>query len=74
MRLTPNGSTPLGEQLRDAGNYFKGTYTGYSSPIQYYCQPNFVILMTDGQQNGSLDVHTEATNRYTQDHSMAFHR
>ena len=67
--LTPNSSTPLGEQLRDAGDYYKGTYTGYSSPIQYECQPNFVILMTDGIQNGSLDVRTEATNRYTQDHS-----
>ena len=54
--LTPTGITPLGEQLRDAGNYYKGTYTGYSSPIQYECQPNFVILMTDGIQNGSLDV------------------
>ena len=66
--LTPTGATPLGEQLRDAGNYYKGTYSGYGSPIQYECQPNFVILMTDGIQNGSLDVRTEATNRYTQDH------
>ncbi len=70
--LTPQGSTPLGEALRDAGNYYKGTYTGYSSPIQYSCQPNFVILMTDGIQNGTVDVRTEATNRYTQDHSAAF--
>jgi type IV pilus assembly protein PilY1 len=70
--LTPTDSTPLGEQLRDAGNYFKGTYTGYSSPIQYSCQPNFVILMTDGKQNGVLNVKTEATNRYTQDHASGF--
>jgi len=70
--LTPDNTTPLGEQLRDAGYYFKGTYSGYSSPIQYSCQPNFVILMTDGMQNGSVDVRTEATNRYTQDHSTGF--
>jgi len=70
--LTPSGMTPLGEQLRDAGDYYKGTYSGYSSPIQYSCQPNFVILMTDGIQNGSVDVRTEATNRYTQDHSTGF--
>jgi len=70
--LSPNGSTPLGEQLRDAGDYFKGNYSGYSSPIQYSCQPNFVILMTDGIQNGVVDVRTEATNRYTQDHSSTF--
>lgn len=70
--LTASGSTPLGEQLRDAGDYFKGTYSGYSSPIQYACQPNFVILMTDGIQNGVVDVRTEATNRYTQDHASGF--
>jgi type IV pilus assembly protein PilY1 len=70
--LTADLTTPLGEQLRDAGNYFKGTYSGYSSPIQYSCQPNFVILMTDGIQNGSVDVRTEATNRYTQDHSNTY--
>jgi type IV pilus assembly protein PilY1 len=70
--LSADNSTPLGEQLRDAGDYFKGTYTGYSSPIQYSCQPNFVILMTDGIQNGSVDVRTEATNRYTQDHASGF--
>jgi type IV pilus assembly protein PilY1 len=70
--LTPDNTTPLGEQLRDAGNYFKGTYSGYSSPIQYSCQPNFVILMTDGKQNGALDVVTEAANRYTDDHSTTY--
>ena len=70
--LTSTGSTPLGEQLRDGGNYYKGTFSGYSSPIQYSCQPNFVILMTDGIQNGLVDVRTEATNRYTQDHASGF--
>jgi type IV pilus assembly protein PilY1 len=30
-----------------------------------------VILMTDGIQNGSVDVRVEATNRYTQDHSTS---
>ncbi len=63
------GNTPLGEMLRDAGDYFKGNLPGFSSPIQYSCQPSFVIMITDGLQNGSVDVRTEATNRYTQDHS-----
>ena len=70
--LSSDGTTPLGEQLRDGGNYFKGTYTGYSSPIQYSCQPSYIILMTDGEQNGSLNMKTEATNRFTQDHSTSF--
>jgi type IV pilus assembly protein PilY1 len=81
---TPANYTPLGEALRDIGTYYKhqavwsynisaGTYTKttFADPIQYDCQPNFVIIMTDGLQNGSLDVRTEATNRQTQDHSSA---
>lgn len=70
--LTPSGVTPLWEQLKDAGDYFKGTYPGYSSPIQYECQPNFVILMTDGEQNPTSSVNNiklEATNRYKEDHA-----
>jgi type IV pilus assembly protein PilY1 len=75
--INPSGFTPLGEQLSDAGRYYRGAIlrngTTYSSPIQYACQPNFVILMTDGLQNGSLDVRDIAYNRYanpsTNDHS-----
>jgi type IV pilus assembly protein PilY1 len=66
--ITPSGYTPLGEQLDDAGRYYKGqplrngnTYT--TDPIS--CQPNFVVLITDGLQNGSVDVRTEATNRFS---------
>jgi type IV pilus assembly protein PilY1 len=75
--ISPSGFTPLGEQLSDAGRYYRGATlrngNTYSSPIQYACQPNFVILMTDGLQNGSLDVRQVAYNRYanpsTNDHS-----
>lgn len=71
--LYPYGYTPLGEMLRDAGKYYKGLgdYGGAykTSPIQLECQPNFVILMSDGLQNGTVDVRTEATLRYTQDHA-----
>jgi type IV pilus assembly protein PilY1 len=62
--------TPLGEQLRDAGLYYKGQF-GFPSPIQFGCQPNFVIIVSDGMQNGKLKVQEEATNRYTQDHASA---
>jgi type IV pilus assembly protein PilY1 len=71
--ISPSGYTPLGEMLRDAGKYYKGQgdYNGNytTSPIQLECQANYVILMTDGLQNGSVDVRTEATNRHTQDHA-----
>jgi len=71
--LSPSGYTPLGEMLRDAGRYFKGLgdYNGSyrTSPIQVECQPNFVVMVSDGLQNGLLDVRTESTNRRTQDHA-----
>ena len=45
------GSTPLAETLEDAWEYFSDPA---KSPIQYWCQKNFVILMTDGYP--SLDA------------------
>ena len=66
--ISPSGWTPLGEQVRDAGLYYEGNF-GYTSPIQLACQPNFVIVVSDGLQNGVLDVRVESTNRFNQDHS-----
>ncbi|HEY7169089.1 MAG TPA: PilC/PilY family type IV pilus protein [Candidatus Binatia bacterium] len=71
MALTSVG-TPLGEQLRDGGNYYKGNISGYASPIQYSCQPNFIIVISDGLYTGTVDPRTEGTNRYTQDHSSTY--
>jgi type IV pilus assembly protein PilY1 len=72
MALTSVG-TPVGDQLNDAGNYYKGTYTGQSSPIQYSCQANFAIIISDGLQNSfNKDVRTAATEQFTQDHSTTF--
>ena len=71
--ITPGGYTPLGECMYDGGQYYKGAALRngqtYSSPIQLACQPNFIIMITDGLQNGSIDVRTESTNRFTQDHA-----
>ncbi len=71
--IVPERGTPLGWQLEDAGRYYKGDplidSNQYTSPIQYECQPNFVILMSDGIQNDGHPVQDEATLRYTQDHS-----
>ena len=47
--------TPLAETLYEAGLYFKGgsSYFNsgvvYTSPIQYHCQNNFVVIITDGE-------------------------
>lgn len=48
---TGSVGTPLGDSLYDCGEYYKGLYPGYSSPIQYECQKNYVILVTDGLPN-----------------------
>jgi hypothetical protein len=47
------GLTPTAGTLRSAHNYFSGTSdyktsTTYTSPIQYPCQKNFIIYVTDG--------------------------
>lgn len=47
-------ATPLGEALYEITRYFRGltpyysTGTAYTSPIQYRCQQNFTIVITDG--------------------------
>jgi type IV pilus assembly protein PilY1 len=77
--ISPTGFTPLGEFMLDGGNYYKGAQlkngNTYTSPIQTtvgQCQPNFIILISDGLQNGYMDVRTEAGNRFAQDHSTLF--
>lgn len=70
--ITPGGYTPLGEQVLDAGRYFKGQSvngTTWPQPIANECQIQSVFVISDGLYNGSVDPRTEATNRYTQDHS-----
>lgn len=52
--IEPSTWTPLAETLFEAMNYYKGQRTSfngsveYSSPVQYACQKNYVILITDG--------------------------
>jgi type IV pilus assembly protein PilY1 len=74
--IDANGGTPLGEQMDDAGRYFKGQTlrngSSFTTPVQYSCQPNFIIAISDGESNGSVNPATEATNRHTQDHSTTF--
>jgi type IV pilus assembly protein PilY1 len=54
--IVANTYTPLAETLYEAGLYFKGAVSYFNSgvdykdrsPIQWSCQKNFVIIMTDG--------------------------
>ena len=73
--MQANGYTPLGGFVYDGGQYYKGLALQnglrYTSPIQLSCQPNFIILVTDGLENGTVLLAPEATNRYTQDHAPA---
>ena len=59
--LPASGWTPLAETLAEAGLYFagkaswyNGTFT-YNSPMQYRCQNNYIILMTDGESTKDRD-------------------
>ena len=64
---TPGGvGTPTGTQLNKADQYYGGQ-ANYTSPIQLTCQPNFVILISDGLYTGN-DPRGEAETLYTTDH------
>ena len=55
--IRPRTWTPLAETYYEAIRYFKATLSAYNSgvdysdfdPIQYRCQKNFVLLITDGE-------------------------
>lgn len=52
--LNANGGTPLAETYYDITRYFRGMSsfytrnTNYTSPIQYRCQKNYGVVITDG--------------------------
>jgi type IV pilus assembly protein PilY1 len=74
--LAPARDAPLGDALYDAGQYFKGepltNGTSLPSPIQLGCQPNHVILITDGiQTSGARSMTAEAALRKEQDHATS---
>jgi type IV pilus assembly protein PilY1 len=59
--ITPETWTPLAETLYEIGLYFKGapgffnSGVNYTSPIQYSCQKNYVIIITDGNSTHDRD-------------------
>lgn len=56
-----DGATPLAESLAEAGLYFAGKQSwynhgiSYQSPMEYRCQKNYVIFMTDGEPTADND-------------------
>ena len=74
--LAPARDAPLGDALHDAGQYFKGepltNGSTFASPIQRGCQPNHIILITDGlQTSGARSLAAEAAARRDQDHAAS---
>lgn len=67
--ITPETWTPLAETLYEIGLYFKGgrsyfnSGVNYISPIQYSCQKNYVIIITDG--NSTQDRNSVLANGAT---------
>lgn len=47
--------TPLRGSLQSAKTYFSSSLNGQTSPVQYSCQQNFVMLVTDGLPTGTTD-------------------
>lgn len=47
-----NGGTPLRQALSVVGRYYGGKLTS-TDPIEYSCQKNYTILVTDGYWNGN---------------------
>lgn len=57
--LSATASTPLAEALYGITRYFRGLTSGFSSPIQYRCQKNFAIVVTDGLPTSDTSFPTD---------------
>ncbi|CAG0941386.1 Type IV pilus biogenesis factor PilY1 [Anaerolineae bacterium] len=64
--IRPQGNTPLGETLFEAMRYYSGgesafgnvaalTNGKFTSPVEFSCQKNAVIFITDGMSNADND-------------------
>lgn len=50
--------SPLAETLSMTETYFRTGLNGFASPVQYYCQKNYVLIISDGdstKDTGKLD-------------------
>lgn len=47
--------TPVVPTLEEASRYYRGARTGWENPMTHACQPNHLVLLTDGQANTNSD-------------------
>ena len=59
--------TPLRGSLESAQTYFSTSLAGNTSPVQFSCQQNFVMMVTDGLPTGDLagNLYSEAQRTNT---------
>lgn len=51
--MTANNGTPIVPTLDEAVSYYRGNRTGFANPMTSACQPNHLVLLTDGQANSN---------------------
>ena len=56
------GLTPTAGTLETAKKYFAGELSNYDTPIQYRCQKNFIIYVTDGLPSVDKNGHEDTTD------------
>jgi type IV pilus assembly protein PilY1 len=57
----PNCATPLRAETAKIGRYYAGKLSGATDPLQYSCQQNFMMLVTDGYWNENEPAGTSIT-------------
>ena len=63
--------TPLAESYHEVTEFFRGL-NGYTSPVQYRCQSNFVVLVTDGYPTGDIgDPAEDIVNETRAQHGLS---
>ncbi|MDG2303701.1 MAG: PilC/PilY family type IV pilus protein [Candidatus Binatia bacterium] len=73
--MSANGGTPTSHRLIDAWNYFNGTAgaPGFTtSPVEYVCQRNYVLMVTDGIPEVEADFFTSNQQNCTFNRLQSF--
>jgi type IV pilus assembly protein PilY1 len=66
-QMTANGGTPTVHRLIDGWKYFNGqvSKSGWTSPVQYTCQRNYLLMVTDGIPEVEADYNTTTQSQCT---------
>lgn len=51
--MTAGNGTPIVPALSEAVTYYRGERAGFTDPMTSSCQPNHLVLLTDGQANSN---------------------